>query len=185
MMLFEVNDIIFLVKWLNCITSSFNILNYVSFCEHGTRSSTHHTLKQSVLCTITKPNTFTSTDFHAHLWNSLPTIDLNQPLPTIISELKQFFWNHFTANYDPLIYMYAPLPVPLLQMFCITLDQLLSTQYIHLMFAYIYRFLAVSFKSNGPSVHSLHFQLNCNPFHCKVIIIIIIIIVIIVTAQVN
>ena len=51
MMLFEVNDIIFLVKSLNCITSSFNILNYVSFCEHGTRSSTHHTLKQSVSCT--------------------------------------------------------------------------------------------------------------------------------------
>ena len=31
MMLFEVNDIIFLVKSLNCITSSFNILNYICF----------------------------------------------------------------------------------------------------------------------------------------------------------
>ena len=100
MMLFELNDIIFFVKSLNCITSSFNILNYVSFCEHGTRSSTYHKLKQSVSCTNkTKHFYFNRLP---HLWNSLPTIDLNQPLPTIISELKQFFWNHFIANYNPL-----------------------------------------------------------------------------------
>ena len=80
MMLFELNDIILIVKSLNCITSSFNIFNYVSFCEHGTRSSTHHKLKQSVLCTNkTKHFYFNRLP---HLWNSLPTINLNQPLPT-------------------------------------------------------------------------------------------------------
>ena len=99
MMLFELNDIISFVKSLNCITSSFNILNYVSFCEHGTRS-THHKLKQSVSCTNkTKHFYFNRLPY---LWNFLPTIDLSQPLPTIISELKQFFLNHFIADYDPL-----------------------------------------------------------------------------------
>ena len=55
---------------------------------------------------------------------------------------------------------HAPLPVSsqLLQMFCITLYQLLSTQCIHLMFAYTYRLPAVSFKSNRSSVHSLTFS---------------------------
>ena len=100
MMLFELNDIIFFVKSLNCITSSFNILDYVSFCEHSTRSSTHHKLKQSVSCT-NKTNHFYFNRL-PRLWNSIPTVDLNQPLSTIISELKQFFWNHFITNYDPL-----------------------------------------------------------------------------------
>ena len=99
-MLFELNDIIFFVKSLNCITSTFNILNYVSFCEHGNRSSTHHKLKQSLSWT-NKTRHFYFNGL-PRLWNSLPTIDLNQPLPTIISELKQFFRNHFIANYDPL-----------------------------------------------------------------------------------
>ena len=95
MMLFELNDIIFFVKLLNCIASSFNI-----FCERSTRSSTHHKLKQSVSCTK-KTNHFYFNRLPC-LWNSLPTVDLNQPLSTIISELKQFFWNHFITNYDPL-----------------------------------------------------------------------------------
>ena len=42
MMLCELNDIIFFVKSLDSITHSFNILDYVSFCEQGTSSSTHH-----------------------------------------------------------------------------------------------------------------------------------------------
>ena len=94
------HDILFFVKSLNCITSSFNIFDYVSFCEHSTRSSTHHKLKQSVSCT-NKTNHFYFNRL-PRLWNSLPTVDLNQPLSTIISELKQFFWNHFITNYDPL-----------------------------------------------------------------------------------
>ena len=88
---------IFFVKSLNCITSTFNILNYVSFCEHSTRSSTHHKLKQSVSCTNkTKHFYFNRLP---RLWNSLPTIDLNQPLATIISELQHLlFWSHFIAT---------------------------------------------------------------------------------------
>ena len=74
-LLFELNDIIFFVKSLNCINSTFNILNYVSFCGHGTRSSTQHKLKQSVPCA--------NKTKHFHF--NRPTIDLSQPLLTINS----------------------------------------------------------------------------------------------------
>ena len=66
------------------------------FCEHGTRPSTHHKLKLQYVSCTNKTNHFNRLPC---LWKSLPIIDLNQPLPTIISELKQFFWNHFIGNY--------------------------------------------------------------------------------------
>ena len=34
------------------------------------------------------------------LWNSLPTLDTNLPLPAIKSRLRQFFWDNFMSNFD-------------------------------------------------------------------------------------
>ena len=55
----------------------------LSICEKGARSSTRHKLKQSASCT-NKTEYFYFNRL-PRLWNSLPTIDLNQPLPTITS----------------------------------------------------------------------------------------------------
>ena len=43
----ELNDILFFLKSLRSPTSAFDILDYVSFCESNTRSSSSHKLNHS------------------------------------------------------------------------------------------------------------------------------------------
>ena len=100
-----------------------------------------------------------------HVFGVPSTIDLKQPLPTIISELKQLFLNHFTAiTVIPSRHVHSTSGC---HCYKCSVSQLLSTQCIHLMIAYTYRLPAVSFKSNGPSVHSLTFS-SYNPFHTPI-----------------
>ena len=107
----------------------------------------------------TKHITFTLTDFYifgiTYHWPQSTTAYYNLGVETIFLEpLHCWLW--------PPQDMYGPLPVSLLQMFCITFYWLLSTHCIHLMFAYTYRLPAVSFKSNG---FTLLLSVLCNPFH--------------------
>ena len=42
---------------------------------------------------LTPPDIFTFADFPCRLWNALPYIDLNLPLPTIKNKLYNFYGN--------------------------------------------------------------------------------------------
>ena len=63
-----------------------------------TRSSEH-----SKLLHITSTSN-TSRHFYfcrlPRLWNALPHIDLNLPLPIIKYKLYQYFWQHFISNFN-------------------------------------------------------------------------------------
>ena len=97
MMFFELNDIMFFVKSVKFPSPTFNILDYVSFSNSKTRSSSSklkHTLS----------STTSSAHFYFNrlprLWNSLPFIDFNQSLSTIKRNIKNVLWNHFLKNFN-------------------------------------------------------------------------------------
>ena len=98
MYLFELHDIIFLIKSLKNPTPFFNIYNFVEFCSTSSRSSqanklTHHR----------SPNLITHHLFFkrvSRLWNVLPIIDLSLPTSTLYTRLKRYFWNHFENYFD-------------------------------------------------------------------------------------
>ena len=99
MMTFELDDIIFFTRSLKSSHPGFNILDFVTFVTSKTRSSSFNKLK----------HTFCRSSLSRHfyfnrlprLWNSLPSIDLDQSLDTIKCKLKQFFWNHFLNHFNP------------------------------------------------------------------------------------
>ena len=99
MMVFEINDIIFFIKCLKHPSEYFDILNYVTFCSSHTRSSTHFKLRHS----LAKKNSVRHFYFNRipRLWNSLPYIDIDQPIATIKLKLKKFLWCHFIKNFNP------------------------------------------------------------------------------------
>jgi len=99
MYLYELNDLMFLVKSLKTPTDFFNIYHYVHFASNATRSGT------SLKLVHNKP----LSSIHQHFffirivrfWNHLPTIDLSLHTNQINKQLKSFFWNHFINKFNP------------------------------------------------------------------------------------
>ena len=97
MYLYELNDIMFLIKSLKSPSSSFNIYNFVSFTLSSTRSSARNKLiHHRSTSTLTHHFYFARI---SHLWNLLPVIDLTLPISTLHSSLE-YFWSHFTSHLD-------------------------------------------------------------------------------------
>ena len=98
-MVLELNDIIFFLKSLQSPSASFNILDYVSFSTSSTRSASMLKLMHSFSAN--------NSSFHFYfnrlprLWNCLPPVDPNMSLSSAISQIKRFFWLHFTSNFNP------------------------------------------------------------------------------------
>ena len=99
MMEFEIADIMLLVKSIKFPSDHFPICNFVKFCSHPIRAGHSFKLKHS-LC---RSNLEQSYYFNRipRLWNSLPFLDINLPLSSIKSNLRQLFWNHFLSNFNP------------------------------------------------------------------------------------
>ena len=92
-MIYEVNDICFFVKSIKQPSSSFNILNYVSFSCNNTRSGSSLKLVQPLVLN----------NRHKHfyfirivrLWNSLPPIDIHtSSYSSIVASIKSLLWDH-------------------------------------------------------------------------------------------
>ena len=99
MMQLEINDIVFFIKSLKEPSSAFDIRSFVHFCSNSTRSSTHFKLKHA----SAKRNCVRHFYFNRlpRLWNSLPYIDIDKPLPSIKKILYSIFWDHFITNFNP------------------------------------------------------------------------------------
>ena len=99
MMEFEISDILFLVKSIKYPSNHFNSLQFINFCSHTTRSSSHLKIRH----TLSRNNIQSNFYFNRipRLWNSLPTIDLSLTLPAIKTILRDHFWNHFLSNFHP------------------------------------------------------------------------------------
>jgi len=101
MYIYEIADILFLIKSLKNPTSSFNINNYIwgTFFTDPSRLAKSHKLQHS----------YNSNNISRHsyfnriccLWNTLPVINLDYPIGIIKKQLKDFLFNHFTTNFDP------------------------------------------------------------------------------------
>ena len=95
MFIFEITEIIFLVKSFKFPTESFNINNYVSFSTGTTTRSSGIKLMHNSSSTNKQRNHYFIRI--CCLWNVIPTINLNFS----VSIIKiHFFWNHFIINFD-------------------------------------------------------------------------------------
>ena len=96
MYILELQDCMFCIQSLKSPTRDFNIYDFISFSEHGTRSSTaEHTRSANNLA---RHSYFSRIP---RLWNSLPPIDLEQSVETIKKQLRLFLYQHFVVNFDP------------------------------------------------------------------------------------
>jgi len=97
MMQLELHDIMFFVRCLKGPTDAFNIYDHVTFCTSSTRSSTHLKLQH----TLSRTNSARHFYFNRipRLWNTLPTIDLDQSTTSIKRKVWQFLWDHFMRTF--------------------------------------------------------------------------------------
>ena len=94
----ELLDILFFIKCLKFPEPSFPILDYVSFFNANTRSSSFSKLKHlSCSSRISQHSYFSRI---TRLWNTLPPIDLSHSFTSIKIQLKKFFWLHFLNHFD-------------------------------------------------------------------------------------
>jgi len=89
---YEFVNIVFFLKSLNNPSERFNILNYVNFSTGPTRPAGTKLFHKT-----TSTSSIMNSYFYRlpKLWNSLPIIDLSQPLASLKLKLKKYFWNHF------------------------------------------------------------------------------------------
>ena len=98
MMVYEINDVLFLLKSLSSPSPSFDIRSFVSFSSNPYRSS-------CLLHVLCKDNTSRHFYFNRllRLWNSLPINSslLNISYDLVKIRLNRFFVDYFIANFDP------------------------------------------------------------------------------------
>ena len=96
---FDYYDVMFFITSLKYPSIDFNITNFLKFSCSNTRSST-----SNKLCHIFSSNN-TLRNFYFNrfprIWNSLPPINLNQPIATIKHLVRSAMWNHFLCNFNP------------------------------------------------------------------------------------
>jgi len=99
MFIFELNDLLFFIKSIKNPSSHFDITKWVHFNNSGcTRSSSHSKL-------VHNHTKFTSSrHFYfnrlPHLWNALPSLNLDLSIPTLKRKLINVFWSIFTSKFD-------------------------------------------------------------------------------------
>ena len=92
MYLFELYDIIFVIKSLKNPTISFNIYNFIQFHSSSSRLSHANKLIHHRSTKLATHHFFINRV--PRLWNVLPIIDMSLPTSTL-SRLKTYFWQHF------------------------------------------------------------------------------------------
>ena len=98
MFVFELQDLMFLIKSLKSPTDNFNINNYITFASGTTRSRTHHKLVHLRTSTTIQRHFYFNRI--VRLYNHLPVIDLSLSINTIKNRLINYFWTHFTHNFN-------------------------------------------------------------------------------------
>ena len=93
---FELSNLFF-IKNIYYPSDNFNIKDYITFSSCGTRSSAHYKLRHNKALTSTYRHFYFNRI--AHIWNSLPAIDLASPLSSIKSNIAKLLRSHF----DPTI----------------------------------------------------------------------------------
>ena len=98
MYLFELQDLLFVIKCLIKPTENFDVKKFLSFSTSITRSGT----QQKLVFNHVRTNTVRHFFFHrvVKLWNSIPLVDLSLSFETVKATLYNHFWSHFITNFD-------------------------------------------------------------------------------------
>ena len=95
----ELQDILYLIKCFKDPSDNFNVLNFLSFVQLKTRSTSRNKLR------VNFNKTSHSHHFYfnriVRLWNALPPLNLSLSFSTLKLHLKQLFWKHFTMHFNP------------------------------------------------------------------------------------
>ena len=97
----DMQDVMFVIKCLKDPPDNFNILNYISFTNTNTRSSTKNKMSYNFKRTTIGRHFYFNRIIR--LWNSLPEFDLQKSVLRLKSQLKNITWNYFITNFDPQI----------------------------------------------------------------------------------
>ena len=98
MYLYELDDLMFLVKCLKLPSDHFNICHYIKFASSSTRSGSSHKLVHSKSPSSAHQHFFFNRI--VRLWNHLPVIDISYLSQLISSSNNSFLWEHFTTFFN-------------------------------------------------------------------------------------
>ena len=98
MFIFELQDLMFLIEYLKSPTDSFNINNHIIFASGTTKSGTYQKLVHSRTSTTIQRHFYINRIIR--LYNHLPVIDLSLSIHTIKNHITNYFWTHFTDNFN-------------------------------------------------------------------------------------
>ena len=98
MFVFELQDLMFLIKSLKSPTDNFNINNYITFASGTTRSRAHHKLVHLRTSTTIQRHFYFNKI--VRFYNHFPVFDLSLSINTIKNRLINYFWIHFTHNFN-------------------------------------------------------------------------------------
>ena len=98
MYLFELCDIIFVIKSLKNPNHILQYYNYIQFHSSSSRFSHANKLIHHRSTNLATHHFFFNRV--PRLWNVLPIINMSLPTSTLISKLKTYFWQHLEKNFD-------------------------------------------------------------------------------------
>jgi len=98
MYVYELSDLMFLIKSLKSPSDNFNIKDHITFASSHTRSGKHNKLQHPRISTVTQLRFYFNRI--ARLFNYIPVIDLSLSNDTIKHRLIRYLWNHFINNFD-------------------------------------------------------------------------------------
>ena len=97
MYIYELNDIMFLVKSLKSPTDNFDIKNYITFASNSTRSGAYKKLVHPTISNATQHHFYFNRIIRLH--NYLPVISLSLPINIIKKQIIEHLWSQFSFNF--------------------------------------------------------------------------------------
>ena len=98
MYVYELNDLMFLIKSLKSPTDNFDIKNHITFANISTRSGTYQKFVHSN--TSNAPQHYFYFNWIARLHNYLPVINLSLPISVIKQQKTNYLWTQFSADFN-------------------------------------------------------------------------------------
>jgi len=98
MYIFELHDLLFLIKLLKSSSDYFNIRDHITFTSNSTRSGSYRKLIHTRTTSAAQHHFYFNRI--VRLYNYLPVIDISLPTNTIKCRLTHYFWTHFSNKFD-------------------------------------------------------------------------------------
>ena len=98
MYVYELNDLMFLVKSLKFPNDNFDITDHITFASNSTRSASFRKLVHSKTSNTTQHHFYFNRI--SRLYNYLPVINLSLSTNIIKQQISDYLWTQFSINFD-------------------------------------------------------------------------------------